>query len=141
MSGEYALLLRKRAFTAFKWAQRAYDEGDYDIAVLHAEYAVQLYLKSLLYRILGEEIRGHSVRELFGLLAASLMEQDIEDLAREVTDYVRGHRRELIELSEAHTRATYGLIEHGEKEAKLLLKIAEQVLDKLKGLEKKLFGS
>ncbi len=140
MSGEYASLLRKRALAAFKWAQRACSEGDYDICVLQAEYAVQLYIKSLLYRVLGEEVRGHNVRELLGLLAASLMEQGIEDLARDVADYVRRHRRELEELSEAHTRATYGLVEYGEREARLLLKIAEQVLGKLKELERKLFG-
>ena len=140
MSGEYAALLRKRALTAFKWAQRACDEGDYDICVLQAEYAVQLYIKGLLYRVLGEEVRGHNVRELLGLLAASLMEQGVEDLAKEVMDYVRKHRRELEELGEAHTRATYGLVEYGEREARLLLRIAEQVLEKLNELEKKLFG-
>ncbi len=140
MSGEYVALLRKRALTAFKWSKRAYSEGDYDICVLQIEYAVQLYLKSLLYRILGEEVRGHNIRELFSLLAASLMEQNAEDLAREVMEYVRKHRRELTELSEAHTRAIYGLTEYGEKEARLLLRIAEQVLEKLQELEKKLFG-
>jgi len=62
MSGEYGALLRERALSALKWAQRAYDEGDYDFVVLHAEYAVQLYLKSILYRIRGEEARGHDAR-------------------------------------------------------------------------------
>jgi len=139
VSGEYAALLRRRALAAFKWAQRAYSEGDYDIAVLQAEYAVQLYLKSILYRILGEEGRGHNIRELFSLLSAALLEQGAEDLAREVSEYVRRHRRELAELSEAHTRATYGLVEYGEREAGLLLKIAGQVLDKLREFEEKLF--
>ena len=140
MSGEYAVLLSRRALAAFKWAQRAYGEGDYDISVLQAEYAVQLYLKSLLYRVLGEEVRGHSIRELLGLLAVSLMEQGAEDLAREVMEYVRRHRRELAELSEAHTRATYGLAEYGGREAGLLLRIAGQVLEMLRELEKKIFG-
>ncbi len=140
MSGEYAILLRKRALGAFKWAKRACDENDYDMCALNAEYAVQLYLKSLLYRVRGEEVRGHNIRELFSLLAASLMEQGMEDLAREIMEYIRKHRRELTELSEAHTRAVYGLVEYGEKEAKLLLKIAEQVLSKLRELEERLFG-
>ncbi len=140
MSGEYAALLRKRALSALKWARRAYSEGDYDMCVFDAEYAVQLYLKSILYRVLGEEVRGHNVRELFGLLAATLMEQGVEDLAREVADYVRRHRREMAELSDAHTRAVYGLVEYGEKEAKLLLKIAEQLIEKLEDLERRLFA-
>lgn len=50
------------------------------------------------------------------------MEHGVEDLAREVAEYMRRHRRELAELSDAHTRAVYGLVEYGEKEAKLLLK-------------------
>ncbi len=122
MSGEYAVLLRKRALSALKWARRACSEGDYDMCVLVAEYAAQLYLKSVLYRVLGEEVCGHNVRVLFGLLAAALMEHGVENLAGEVAGYMRRHRRELVELSDAHTRAVYGLVEYGEKEAKLLLK-------------------
>ena len=140
MSGEYAALLRKRALNALKWARRACAEGDYDTCAFEAEYAVQLYLKSLLYRVLGEEVRGHNVRELFGLLAAALMEEGEYDLAREVSDYVRRHRRELAELSEAHTRAVYGLVEYGEKEAMLLLEIAEGVVGKLREIEGRLFA-
>lgn len=62
MSGEYAVLLRKRALNALKWARRACSEGDYDMCALEAEYAAQLYLKSVLYRVLGEEVRDHDVR-------------------------------------------------------------------------------
>ena len=123
-----------------KWARRAFDEGDYDVCALNAQYAVQLYLKSILCRVLGEEVRGHDIRELFGLLAAALMEQGAEDLAGEVASYLRMHRRELAELSDAHTRATYGLVEYGRREASLLLNIAEEALGKLRELEVKLFA-
>lgn len=140
MSGEYAALLRRRALNALKWAERACSEGDYDTCAFEAEYAVQLYLKSVLYRVLGEEVRGHNVRELFGLLAAALMEEGLESVAREVAEYVRRHRRELSELSDAHTRAVYGLVEYGEKEAKLLLQIAKQTLEWLGELERRLFA-
>ena len=140
MSGEYAALLRKRAMNALKWARRACEEGDYDTCALEAEYAVQLYLKSLLLRVLGEEVRGHHVRELMGLLAAALMEQGMERLAHRVAEYVRRHRRELAELSDAHTRAVYGLVEYGEREAKLLLQIANQVIERLRELEEVLFA-
>ena len=70
MSGRYPILLRKRALNALKWAERAYNDGDYDTAVREAEYAVQLYIKSIIYRILGEEIRGHNIRELLGVLVS-----------------------------------------------------------------------
>jgi len=51
------MLLRKRALNVLKWAVRVLEEGDYDMAAREAEYAAQLYLKSLLYRVLGEEVR------------------------------------------------------------------------------------
>ncbi len=140
MSSEYAALLRRRALKALKWARRACEEGDYDVCALQAEYAARLYLKSVLYRVLGEEVRGHDVRALVGLLAAALMEEGLEDLAREVTEYARKHRLELAALSDAHTRAVYGLAEYGEREAGLLLKIAEQLVELLEGLERRLFA-
>ena len=77
MSGEYPGVLRRRALNALKWAQRACGENDYDTCAFLAEYAVQLYLKSLIYRVAGEEVRGHDVRELFGLFVASLLEQGV----------------------------------------------------------------
>jgi len=140
VSGEYAEVLRRRALSALRWAERACEAGDYDICALMAEYAAQLYLKSLIYRVRGEEIRGHNVGELFGVLTALLMEQGLRDLAEELVDYSRRHRREFAELSEAHTRAVYGLIGYGEKEAKLILAIARSVIEKLRETEVKLFG-
>ena len=140
MSGEYPSLLRKRSLNALKWAEKAYSEGDYDTAVREAEYAVQLYTKSLIYRVLGEERRGHDIRGLLGILSASLLEQGLEEEARVISNYVRKHRRELAELAEAHTRAIYGIFEYGEREAKLLLGIAKEVIGFLQKLEARVFG-
>jgi len=128
VSGKYAKLLKKRALNALKWAERAFEEGDYDTVAREAEYAVQLYVKSVIYRVLGEEVRGHDVRGLLGILASALLEEELEKEAELISNYIRGHRRELAELAEAHTRAVYGIFEYGEREAKLLLKIARDVL-------------
>ena len=140
MSGEYPSLLRRRALSALKWAGRALEEGDYDTAVREAEYAVQLYVKSLIYRILGEEVGERNVRELLGVLASPLLEEGFEEEAGLLVDYVRRHRRELAELSYAHTRATYGLTEYGRSEAGLLLRIAREVIEVLGELEVRVFG-
>jgi len=140
VSGEYAEVLRRRALSGLHWAERACEAGDYDICALMAGYAAQLYLKSLIYRVRGEEVRGHSIGELFGVLTASLMEQGLRDLAEELAEYSRRHRREFAELSEAHTKAVYSLIGYGEKEAKLILAIARSVIEKLRETEVKLFG-
>jgi len=140
VSGEYAEVLRRRALSALRWAEKACEAGDYDLCALMAEYATQLYLKSLIYRVRGEEVRGHNIGELFGILTASLMEQGLRDVAEELAEYSRRHRRELAELSEAHTRAVYGLAGYGRREAELVLSIARSVIDKLREVEVKLFG-
>jgi len=140
LSGEYVVLLKKRALNALKWARRAFEEGDYDTAVREAEYAAQLYAKSLIYRVLGEERRGHDIRGLLGILAAALIEQGLNKEAERLFDFVRVHRRELAELTEAHTRAVYGLFEYGEREADLILRIAEEVIRLLESLEVEVFG-
>ena len=140
LSGEYAVLLRKRALSALKWAERAFNEGDYDVAVREAEYAVQLYIKSIIYRVLGEEVRGHNIRELLGILASGLIEEGLKSEAENLIEYTRKHRRELAELSEARTRATYGLIEYSKEGATILLRIARNVINMLKNLEVKIFG-
>ncbi len=139
-SGEYPSLLKKRALTALKWAKRAFKEGDYDIAVNNAEYAVQLYVKSIIYRILGEERSCHDIRSLLGVLASALIEQGLNEEANLVIDFIRANRRPIAELSDAHTRAMYSLFEYGEKEAKILIKIAEDIIEMLQTLEEKIFG-
>jgi len=118
------MLLRKRALNVLKWAVRALEEGDYDIAAREAEYAVQLYLKSLLYRVLGEEARSRNLRELLGVLISALLEEGLRNEAEMLADYVRRKRRELAELSDAYTRATYGLAEYTKATANLLVRIA-----------------
>lgn len=55
LSGEYAALLKKRALSMLSLAKSLLREGQNDLAALNAEYAAQLYLKALLYRVTGEE--------------------------------------------------------------------------------------
>jgi len=57
-----------------------------------------------------------------------------------VSEYLRKHRRELAELSDTPTRAIYGLMGYGEKEAGMLLRIAEEAIEWLKELEGKMFA-
>ena len=64
MSGEYACLLKKRALNAFKWAKRAFEEGDYDIAAREAGYAARLYIESFIYLFLAKR-GGGMILEVF----------------------------------------------------------------------------
>jgi HEPN domain-containing protein len=140
MSGEYPILLRRRALNALRWAEKAFEDGDYDTAVREAEYAAQLYLKSLIHRVLGEEIRSDSIRELLGVLVSALLEEGFSEEANALADYVRRRRRELAELSDAHIRATYGLIEYTRASAEILIRITRDLVEILRELEMRLFA-
>ncbi len=139
MSGDYVNLLKKRSLNALKWAERACLEGDYDTAAREAEYAAQLYAKALIYRVLGEERRGHDIRGLLGILATALMEGGAREEAEVLLEFLRSKRRALAELADAHVRATYGVFEYGRREAELLIKITKEVINILKEIEGRIF--
>ncbi len=140
MSGEYPRLLKKRALAMLELAERLLRENKYDLTVLHAEYAAQLYLKSLLYRLTGEEYRGRNIRALLALLAEALEDEDFETLADEVRRFVAGNRRLLAELEEGHARAVYGVFEYSRSQAERLLHIAREVVKLLSRIEREVFG-
>ena len=140
MSGEYPRLLAKRADAMLSLARELYERGLYDIAVLNAEFAAQLYAKALLYRVTGEEWRGHNIRQLLGALVLALREQKLFEEAEEVERFVRGFRRFLAELEEAHTRAVYGVYEYSGEQARMLIEVAERVIELLKRVEGRVFG-
>jgi len=139
LSGDYVNLLKKRSLSALKWAERAYLDGDYDTAAREAEYAAQLYAKAVIYRILGEERRGHDIRGLLGIIASALTEGGASNEAELLLEFLRSKRRILAELADAYLRATYGIFEYGKKEAEMLIKIAKEVIDVLKRIEASIF--
>jgi HEPN domain-containing protein len=97
-------------------------------------------VKSLLYRVLGEEVRGHDVRDLLAVLVSALLEQGLRDEAERVASFVRSRRRELAWLSDAHIRAVYGPVEYGRREAEIVLSTARNVVELVRELEVRLFG-
>lgn len=62
MSGELAEILRSRVLMYLRSAERSFREGDYDVAANEAEYAAQIYIEYMIYRVSGEETRGHDIR-------------------------------------------------------------------------------
>jgi HEPN domain-containing protein len=114
-------------------------EGKYDLAVLLAEYAAQLYLKQLLYRLTGEEWRGHNIRALLGVLAMTLREEGLESLAVEVESYASRHRRILAELEEAYVRSVYGPFPYSGEQASALVEAAESLIALLGRIESHAF--
>ena len=139
MSGNYPVLLKRRAESMMKLAVRLLQEGEHDLVVLNAEYAVQLYIKSLLYRLSGEEWRGHSVRTLLGALALILEENRLKEVAEKIYDFTRRNRRILAELDEAHTRSIYGAFEYSRDQARAIVDIAQSIIKLIKEIEEVIF--
>ena len=139
MSGEYSELLKRRSLDMAEAARNLLREGKYDLAVLLAEYSAQLYLKQLLYRLTGEEWRGHSVRALLGVLATVLREEGLEGLAVEVESYASRHRRILAELEEAHVRSVYGPFPYSREQASALVEAAGSLVALLRRVESHAF--
>jgi len=140
LSGKYPALLARRADAMLTLAEELLHRGLHDLAVLNAEYAAQLHVKALLYRVTGEEWRGHSIRQLLGVLALMLRRQGLAGEAERVEDFVKAYRRHLAELEEAHVRAVYGVFEYSEEQARLLLDTAKRVVELVKQLTRTIFG-
>ncbi len=141
MSGEYPTLLEKRARAMLSLAEELLQRGLYDLSVLNAEYAAQLFVKALLFRVTGEEWRGHSVRQLLGVLAMELRRRGLASEAELVEDFVKGFRRLLAELEEAHVRAVYGVFEYSREQAEKILSAAKRVFELVKGVSERVFGA
>jgi len=139
MSGKYPSLLKRRAESMMRSAERLLHEGEYDLAVFNAEYAVQLYIKSLLYRLSGEEWRGHSVRTLLGVLALIAEESRLREVSEKIYDFVRRSRRVLAELEEAHTRSMYSIFEYSKDQAEALIDAARSIIKLVKDIEESVF--
>ncbi|OYT39613.1 MAG: DNA-binding protein [Desulfurococcales archaeon ex4484_58] len=141
MNGIYPDILRERAWAMFRLANRLFERGEYDLSAMNIEYAVQLYLKSLLYRVSGEEWRGYNIRSLLGSLILLLQEQGFDREASKITSFIRRNRRVLAELEEAHTRVVYSVFSYSRDQVKILLGIARELMDLLKNIEEKVFSN
>ncbi|MEM1567933.1 MAG: HEPN domain-containing protein [Thermofilaceae archaeon] len=140
MSGEYVELLKRRSRSMLRLAKQLLFSGEYDLAVLNAEYAAQLLVKAILYRVTGEEVRGHSIRALIGLLVSVLEEKGFRKEAEELIEYVRRNRRVIAELEEGHVRSIYGVFSYSREQAGKLVEAADSIIGMLEKIEKEVFG-
>ena len=56
--------LKERALQFFEMSKAAAERGFYELALFHAEQALQLYTKYLIYRKLGDFPKTHFLRDL-----------------------------------------------------------------------------
>ncbi len=116
-------------------------KGFYDLAAFHAEQALQLFLKSMLVRLSGEELRGHEIRELLATLAFTLSTEGFENESKKIALLAKRYRRELIGLEEAYYEARYKPYPYSKEEAEELVRAAEGIIEELKGIEEGLWPS
>lgn len=64
MNSYYGDFLKRRAKAFLESAQADFARGNYDLVLFHVEQFLQLYLKHLLYRKIGDFPKTHSVVRL-----------------------------------------------------------------------------
>ena len=124
MSGEYVARLKRRALSFLKEAEEA---ADADLAVF-AKQAMQLYLKAVFYELFGERVRGHSLRELLGMLSRSLERHGYVELAGEIRSFVGEHRSRLALAEEAYVGGRYGDTSYTRDDVERLIEVARNLI-------------
>ena len=117
-------MLLARSKMMLEEARDALRKKRYDVAVFLAEQGLQLYLKTQLYRLLGEYPRTHSIRRLLALLAKSLGDRAEE----EITRFSRTRRPFLSELEDVYIAARYTPRTYTEEDARDILGFVEEVI-------------
>lgn len=119
-----ALLARSKKF--INLASICVEQGIYDLACFNAQQATQLLLKALTLKKLGYVPRTHSIRELIGTLAKQLN-------VRELSEYVKTHRLELMALEDAYISSRYFVREFTKDDAEECIRIAKEVAKNVQG--------
>lgn len=136
MSGEYYLLLWRRAGRFLARARRDLGEGDYDGACFNSEQAVQLAVKALLYKFFGETPRIHGSKALLARLRNLFMDAGRSSIAETLSSLVSSYRSQLDLLEESYIMARYGAIEYGEEQGRHCVETAEKVLEVLAEIDR-----
>ncbi len=120
--------LRRRAEAFLDVARADYERGYYDLVLFHVEQFLQLYLKYLLFRRLGDFPRTHSLTRLF----KDVIEVYGDDALR---DFYRDNLEVLYLLEEAYITSRYLPREYDEEIAGRVLRFAEKAREVLRCLE------
>ncbi len=140
-SVDYVELLRRRSKAYYEYSRGAFERGDYDIAIFMIEQALQLYIKSMILRILGYTPRTHMIRELLAALAKALSSLNKNLLASRIKDFVEENRDALKLIEEAYTGSRYLYKVYEREDVEKLLSIAEKLINLLEDVEHELFAA
>lgn len=120
MSFEEVEILRRRAHSFLRNAERLIEEGEYDLAVFNLEQYCQLILKYKLLNMKGSYPRTHSLRRLIRELGES--NKDVLALVNDV-----GNLHYIARLEEAYIASRYHPISYEEAEVRDLIRFVKEV--------------
>ncbi len=115
-------LLKRRALDFLEEAKIALRRGSYDIACFLAEQALQLYLKFILLKIVGDYLRTHSIKRLLGEIARLTN-------SSELRNFMRVNRARISALEDAYLMARYFIKEYDEDDADDMIKLVEEIIN------------
>ena len=115
-------LLKRRALDFLEEAKIALRRGSYDIACFLAEQALQLYLKFILLKIVGDYPRTHSIKRLLGEIARLTN-------SSELRNFMRVNRARILALEDAYLMARYFIKEYDEDDANDMIKLVEEIIN------------
>jgi len=117
---EEAELLRRRAHSFLRNAERLLDEGEYDLAIFNLEQYCQLILKYRLLVAKGTYPRTHMLRRLIRELGS--VDEGVLVLVEDV-----GKLHYIARLEEAYVASRYLPITYEEAEARDLMRFVKEV--------------
>jgi len=137
LSGELVNALRRRARSLLKHAYIYLNDGDFDLACYNCQQALELYLKSLIYELFGEEVKICSLRELLGILHKRLRDAGRSRDAELIETIIENYRGVILGLEDANVDARYGTKPYDRKDAMDSIEAVEQIIEKLEKVRKR----
>jgi len=126
LSFEETEILRKRAHSFLRNAERLLEEGEYDLAVFSLEQYCQLLLRYKLLVIRGTYPRTHSLRRLIRELGRS--REEVLVLIKDVRNL-----HYIARLEEAYIASRYLPLTYEEAEVRDLMRFVEEVFSRVVG--------
>ena len=130
MENRYADFLKKRAKAFLESAQADFERGNYDLVLFHVEQFLQLYLKHLLFKKIGDYPKTHFLIRLM----RSVMKVYNENRLQE---FYEKNLETMYLLEEAYIASRYLPRQYDKEIAERILKFADKVLKVLEWLEKR----
>lgn len=113
----------ERARSFLERAEDALEEDVYDVAVFLADIAVQLYLKSVLMKLVGDYPRPHSTRLLLAEISKHMK-------TGEISEFVKAHRARITALEDAYMAARYSVRPFEREDAEDAVRLGDDGADR-----------